>query len=593
MRVNSPVWKSAEFVAVGLATLLIYRVGYPIANHMLRSLGDLAWGGPIGWAIIAMAVLTPLYGGFALFIAIGLRKGRKAMASAPVAALVAIYFFDAHNDKVDAKSVSEMADSLRATEVRPFLATHGLDILLVQDEPSCDWLCMQVLAKSSFSYAGSHDQAPVIYRRAVGETCLTPQAMESYVAFLEAGLPGICAVVEGWTPAGRYISIQTTQHVPDSRARISSEPYFEGISIEAVEHGASENRVIGRWAGGVVAVPHRVSAFSLLHQTKEIVGQRPELSEFVSGLLGFEITRWPKPTPEQIPGILDSLVPAFDEDGVREQAIDAFEKIVFGVADEQQARLLAHARRAVTSGRRGQLIAGLALMASLMASQKPDVEFAKPYILDALASDDDELVSAALRSLNAFSDDDQEFARRAVLEVPFGAALPATRSALPSLLLARLCELQDSAPADLRVRARAALESNSLAKAQLLPLIVVLAKGGDVTRTEAFRAVLGLSGERFETAVHMISEKGWECIAGTRDGDWNENELRALVERAKQVPNERLPEYVRDLQRSARFDSVRPAVRDLVRARAEAAGADASTADRVRAALKKLSDQLG
>lgn len=593
MRIGSALWSGAEFVAVALATLLIYRIGAPIANHMLHTLGDLAWGGPVGWAIIAIAVLTPLYSGFAVFFVIGLGKGRKAMVSAPVAALVAVYFLEAHNDELDAKSVSDMADGIRATEVRPFLATELGDVLLVQEEPSCDWLCMQVLAKSSLSYAGYRDQNPVIYRRATGEACLTQQAIESYVAFLEAGLPGLCAVAESWTPAGRYISIGTMQHRPDSRTRRSSEPYFDGVSIEAVEHGGSEDRAIGRWAGGVVAVPHRVSAFSLLHQTKEMVGQRPELSEFVSALLGFEITRWPKPTLEQIPEILDSLVPAFDNDGVREQAIDAYKKIVFGVAGEHQTTLLAQARKSVTSGRKGQLIAGLSLTASLMAWRKPNVEFAKPYILDALASDDEELVSAALRSLTAFSDDDLGFARRAVLEIPFGAALPASRSAMPSLLLGRLCELQEPAPADLRARARAALESSALAKAQIAPLLVVFAKGNEATRAEAFRVVLGLTGEHFETTVDVISDKGWKCIAGTNDNDWNESELRTLVERAKQVPNERLPKYVWSLKRSQQFDSVRPAVHELVRERVETARTDASTTERVRDSLEELLEKLG
>lgn len=124
-------------------------------------------------------------------------------------------------------------------------------------------------------------------------------------------------------------------------------------------------------------------------------------------------------------------------------------------------------------------------------------------------------------------------------------------SPLPRTLADRLCEITEPASADLRRRAADALRTG--AAADPLPLLIVLAKGDAGGRAAAMTVVLGLDARAFAAAVRAISNKGWTCVAGTPDDDWNGQELDALVPRFRDVPADQLEPLYHALARSAQF----------------------------------------
>lgn len=538
-----------EFALAVAVSTAAYRVGYGALT------GDSDWAMALGMAgVVGILILVPLmyvlpYGAAGLIFLIGLFKRRLGLILGPLAFGLGLFVLSGQQAEVNTASLEQAVAEARAADQRSFAAIEGRhDIIAVDGETWCRAACRQILTQTSYGYVtnGFMYDTWHIYRRAEGDTCLTAENRLSHLEFLEAGYVGLCATREKWELTGDYLLVSQQDHyddrnMPDSMPRVAGRNFIGDI-FEAHERRNGADRLLGRWIAGTVYEPR--NQFDPLAKRKwEKVGADFDAETFLSALLHMPISSARVTGPASNEQLLDALLPLTDDAEHSRQARNLIIETTRRMSAEEKGRTFGRIEQLLSDGNRMHLVVGFDMMMALRDS--PELGFAKPYLLKALASGDAELVNEALGTIYAFPRNDRVFAKDATIALAFSQVLREPHGRLAYTLFEHLNDMDAPFPADLRARARERITgAEPLTSGEMAAALLIVGRKHDGPHEALFDFVQSLQGENFETTIKVIGGYGWRDIEGGEINRWSPEEIEVLVARAAHVPNERLKAYV-------------------------------------------------
>lgn len=513
--------------------LFLAALGSGIAYAIGRAVGaGVGWPSSIAGLIFSLFLIFAFpYAGAAIISLVGLIKGRWGIALGPIAFFLGLWIFNE-----GAMLASEThANALDQRTFLPLEAQH--DVVASDGEGYCRGSCKQILAQTQYAFATKRfamNEPWEIYRRVEGDVCSEPYLLQSYLDFIEAGYVGICAKREKWTPAkdGLFISANDNHH---SAAQKIVGPYYKGHVFEAYERRDGEDRLLGRWLAGTVRSP--------TSGKYEKVGEPFAPEEFYGALLGIPTRKGEIVGPATTDQLLDALIPLIDDSDSGNKALRLAVKVAQRNRNIDATAVTNRIERLLADEDNRQVYIGLRLISALQGVE--NLDFAKPKVLQALSSGNEQLVTASLQSIYGFPAGDRAFAQSAITALVLDPVIRQPKGEPAYSLFEQLRNLHASFEPELQAEARQRIQSqDQIAKGEMAVLLLVIGARSDGSHVELFDLIQSLQGVNFETAVDIIGDSGWEVLVGGKLNRWTEDELETLITRAADIPNERLKSYV-------------------------------------------------
>ncbi len=546
-----------EFALAAGVSTSAYRIGY----RMLHADSD--WATGFGMAGIAgIAILLGLsyalpYGLAAVVFLVGLKKRRLGLILGPLAFGLGLWLLSSEQVKENEVSLVESAAAARALDQRSFLPLQGnYDIVAADGEGSCHQVCRQILAQTTHAFATKRfnfDEAWELYRRIEGESCLRPENRASYLEFLGAGYVGLCASREKWEPAGTVLLVSGNENNSGEAQKIVG-PGYEGYVFEAYERRGGTDRLLGRWiAGTLYAQRNQFDPMSI--SKHEQIGARFDAEDFYAALLGIPIKSNDVTGPASTEALLDALLPLIDEFENGRKARQLVSQTVRRAGESDLAPLLKRIEALLSDSDRDRMLVGLRILGSVNGA--PPLGFAKPFILKALASGDAELASEALKAMHSFPRDDRSFAAEPLVALAFDPILRAPGNPVMDPLFSHLRSRTVPFPADARAKALERIRGgDTLSEEEMTILLLILGRKHEGPHEAFFDLIRSLEGQNFETAVDVVGGLGWSDLEGGELNRWTDAEIKVLIERASEVPDERFKNYIGAFRFQPNFDSM-------------------------------------
>ena len=516
-------------------------VAYLITHFLLLAVISAPFSGGGGVSLLLFVLTAFIYPfvpftGPVLVALIGLIKRRAGIV---VGALV----FATALPLVSILGVVLAREEARRADIRDFKPLEGApQVIVIADEGFCGPVCIQVLAATDYAVAGERSDVKtgwILWRRLAGADCLQPQNVESHLAFLRAGYVDLCAARGEWIPTGDAIVVVRSDSHNGAAQKIVG-PRYRGAAFEAYERRDGQDRLLGRWIAGHIEQPLLPI---VRYSRRELeVGRRFQPAEFYASLLGSKLIPGDVTGQASADQLFAALAVLLKDGGNSREVQRLSIDIARRSRETDLASVLRWIERLVSDPDRSHITTGLWMITAV--SQSRGLKFAEPAILEALESNDAEVVEAALAAVASFPRDERDFADQAIVALAFG---PVVREADDRLLQSLLSHLRDRAPfgTDVRAKARNRFFSPELPTLnEAGTLMMVYCHGQSGSRAALSDLVQSLQGESFETAVEAVSRLGWSGMDCGGENRWSDAELALFVARAGDVPNERFKAYV-------------------------------------------------
>lgn len=560
------------------AALAVSVAAYFVCKIMIAGIADdsdfafgLALAGFAGIPIIFLIAFAP-YIGAVIVLLVGLAKRRVGLILGPLAFGVGLWILYAEQVSDHESALTEAANHAWTLDQRRFLPIEGShDIIAVDGEGFCRSICKQILMQTSYAFATKRFAMAEpwdIYRRVAGEACLAPENRASYLDFLEAGYVGFCATRETWTPAKDGVFVSKNDNSPRAAQELLG-PFVTGGRIyEAYERRDGRSRLLGRWISARMFEPRNEFISTSMRDHRD-VGKPFEPEDFFAVLLKIPIVKGDRPGPATTAQLLDALLALVDDTETGRKALELAGQVVRRSAEADPAPALRWIRTLLSDPDRKRVLAGFDLLAKFPES--PDLDFAKPILLSAMASGDAQLAAKALKSIHVVPEGDALAFESAITSLAFDPVLRPVDSPVAEPLFDRLRFRDTPFPAELRRRAMERIKSSDrLSRGEMTVLLLIFGRKHGGPHMDLFRFIESLQGENFETAVKVVGDLGWRALEGGDINRWSEMELEVLVLRAAHVPNERFKAYVDAFRFQTHMDSLKSALADEVDKRLDA-----------------------
>lgn len=519
--------------------------------------------------IMPLIILGFLIGPIVMFV-IGVLRGRAGFAAAPVLILLAIIGFRYANLQIAAQQAQAAVDEAAALNVYPFAApSRQHDIVLIadssnnRDDGMCSLTCMQIVLASQQAVA-LPDPASAewrVYRRGTGlEFCRQPAQIKSYVALLAAGYVDSCIVMAREAPRNTALVIREN-HSDDAPVKRLLPKGVRGWVPELYERIDGQDRLLGRIVLGKVQPP-------LLSDRKPAATPlQMSLPAFYAAALKLPIGDAIPTTDAEMAAVLSSLEALFSDSEIGSAARNTFRKIGHIAKSEAGAApLRATLERFWQSDDPALIILGLQTIYSM---QPAGAEFAKPAIARFMASDNVDIMKAAVLALNGYKAD-LEFAKAPLADLILSDRIAAFGNDARSIV--DLLKIMPGAfPPEIRERAKGELTARpDLVEGRLISVLAIVARRDAQNRQDVIDWILSLEGERFERVVSDLAHK-YDVLSEPRDSVrfWSESDMEVLIPRTATVSDAHIVRYIRAIQFQTNGLPLRSQLRDLVEARAD------------------------
>jgi hypothetical protein len=233
-------------------------------------------------------------------------------------------------------------------------------------------------------------------------------------------------------------------------------------------------------------------------------------------------------------------------------------------------------------------------LASLHSIKNHDLDFAKPFVAQYLASDDPVVMQAAVSALHAF-DQDLDFAKAPLADLILSERIASYTDRNIDSLTGILKVLPGRFAPDARALAKMQLDSRpELAGGRLLAVLAVVSRGDAQTRQEAVDWIFAQQGDDLERAMAAVAHEYDALGAASRVRFWTKPEIDQLIARSPSVSNKGLILYVRALEHQMESRELRPTLRDLLEDRAKTlengTAEDQDHAKKMRRAARGIQD---